>query len=99
MLIDGVPIEEPYLEDGATTDGVQALTVPPGSIYVLSDNRSNSQDSRGLGPVFTDRVIGPVAVVNVPLDRLAVGAIVLFGAAFLALALLPSRARAGEDAG
>jgi signal peptidase I len=89
LAIDGRALTEPYLSDGTVTEGVVALTVPAGSVYVLSDNRSNAQDSRLLGPVRTDQVIGVVAVRNVPLDWLAIGGAVLAGLALAALLLLP----------
>jgi signal peptidase I len=32
--------------------------VPPSSVYVLGDNRAESEDSRFFGPVGDDRLIG-----------------------------------------
>jgi signal peptidase I len=45
-----------------TVDGLYygPVTVPPGSIFVLGDNRANSVDSRTLGPVRLDALIGQV---------------------------------------
>jgi len=34
------------------------VIVPQASVYVLGDNRSNSEDSRVFGPVSDDRLIG-----------------------------------------
>lgn len=89
LAIDGRALIEPYLTGGTVTEGVMDLTVPPGSVYVLSDNRSNAQDSRLLGPVETDHVIGVVAVRNVPLDWLALGGAALSVVALAGLLLLP----------
>ena len=36
------------------------MVVPPGSVYVLGDNRSESEDSRAFGPVNLDRIVGKV---------------------------------------
>ena len=32
--------------------------VPPGKLFVMGDNRGNSQDSRFLGPIEEDKIIG-----------------------------------------
>jgi type IV secretory pathway protease TraF len=36
------------------------VTVPAGSVYLLSDNRQVARDSREFGPVAGDRVVGRV---------------------------------------
>lgn len=38
--------------------------VPPGTVYVLGDNREVSSDSREFGPVDLSRIIGKVVVVR-----------------------------------
>lgn len=40
------------------------FVVPPGTVYVLGDNREVSSDSREFGPVELSRVIGKVIVVR-----------------------------------
>ena len=44
--------------------------VPAGRIFVMGDNRGNSQDSRFLGPIETDKIIGRGFVVIWPLSHL-----------------------------
>lgn len=70
VIIDGVPIDEPYISPGPRMPDFGPITVPPGEIFVMGDNRGNSVDSRRFGTVPVDRIIG-VAVVRIwPLDRI-----------------------------
>jgi signal peptidase I len=57
VYVNGAKIDEPYVQD---PDGrsVPEITVPPSFVYVLGDNRANSEDSRSFGAVSDDRLIG-----------------------------------------
>jgi signal peptidase I len=61
LVVNGRIVPEPPV-DLNTVDGLYygPVTVPPGSIFVLGDNRANSVDSRTLGPVRLDALIGQV---------------------------------------
>ncbi|HEY7597971.1 MAG TPA: signal peptidase I [Actinophytocola sp.] len=79
VLVDGKPLDEPYIYWTPTAEPRQAsfapITVPDGMLFVLGDNRNNSSDSRyqggggknGLVPV--DNVIGKVRWIVLPPSR------------------------------
>ncbi|MEO8285363.1 MAG: signal peptidase I [Chloroflexota bacterium] len=57
VYVDGVRLDEPYVK--ATPDYVQEpIVVPPGTIYVLGDNRRNSSDSHVWGPLDVNKIVG-----------------------------------------
>jgi len=67
--IDGVRLDEPYIEDEITDCGqreCESVTIPEGQIFVMGDNRRNSSDSRFFGPVAIDAVQGKAWVVYWP---------------------------------
>jgi signal peptidase I len=70
LLVDGARVPEPYLTGPPDTRDYPPTTVPAGSLFVLGDNRLNSNDSRfGLGFVPIDKVIGRAFVIMWPPSR------------------------------
>ena len=55
---NGQELTEPYLDPGVTTTGCEKTKVGPGELYVMGDNRTNSQDSRAFGPIRESDVVG-----------------------------------------
>ncbi len=79
LIVNGVPIDEPYINDGARPSEIEfSVVVPEGSLWVMGDNRQNSRDSRyhqgdpGGGAIPLDNVVGVAFVTLWPLDRATV---------------------------
>lgn len=57
VYIDGRPLDEPWATRQGGPDYPPTL-VPPLHVFVLGDNRGNSNDSRTFGPVMVDWIVG-----------------------------------------
>jgi len=71
LYIDGRELIEPYLDPEVVTPtscgGDQAkLTVPADSVFVMGDNRGGSKDSRDIGPVSYQDLLGRAFVIIWP---------------------------------
>jgi signal peptidase I len=71
VFIDGLLLREPYLPDGVRTGDFPAEVVPEGHVFVLGDNRGNSADSRVIGPVAIESIIGRAIALVWPPQRLS----------------------------
>ncbi len=69
LLRNDEPVDEPYLDPGVTTEGCKTMTVPAGKLYVMGDNRTNSQDSRSFGVIDRSDVVGRAFVRIWPLTH------------------------------
>jgi len=58
VYIDGVAIDEPYLRPGSQMPAFGPVTVPEGEVFVMGDNRNQSEDSRRFGTVPVGDIIG-----------------------------------------
>ena len=62
VYVDGVKLDEPYLPENmnppADTSTIRSIDIPEGQIFLMGDNRNNSRDSRYIGPVDEDDVVG-----------------------------------------
>lgn len=67
--INGQPLKEPWLPAGVVTDAFGPVSIPSGDWYVLGDNRSNSADSRVIGPISGDLIIGVADAIVYPPSR------------------------------
>lgn len=73
VYVNDVPIDEPYIATAplyrypqGAENGV--YTVPAGMVFVLGDNRNNSQDSHTFNAVALDRIVGQALVVYLPIE-------------------------------
>jgi signal peptidase I len=66
---NGQPVEEPYLDQDTRTEGCKQTTVGPGQLFVMGDNRTNSQDSRVFGVIQRSDVVGRAFVRIWPLNH------------------------------
>lgn len=79
LYLNGQPVEEPYLEQNRVqakeqgvplTEDFGPITVPEGQLFVMGDNRLNSRDSRSIGPISLDAVVGRSEFVFWPLGSI-----------------------------
>ena len=68
VYVDNAPFQERADQSADRTD-LASLSVPADHIFVLGDNRAQSDDSREFGPVPVESVIGRAALVVWPLTR------------------------------
>lgn len=83
LYINGEPFEEPYLdslkkatidlpltENFELEDKIGATIVPEGHVFVLGDNRRKSKDSRSIGAVPIEEIIGNTKFVFWPMKNI-----------------------------
>jgi len=77
-LVKRVIITEPYISAGQAPSAIEfEIEVPPGSLWVMGDNRGNSEDSRyhgdlpSKGFVSTEWVVGRAMVISWPFENWA----------------------------
>jgi signal peptidase I len=66
VLVNGEPVDEPYLAEGVGTADFSPITVPDDAVWVMGDNRGSSGDSRSFGPVPLDAIVGKAFVIVWP---------------------------------
>lgn len=57
---NGTALDEPYIKETMLYSSPKKIVVPDNNIFVMGDNRNNSADSRYIGPVPVDHVMGNV---------------------------------------
>jgi signal peptidase I len=69
VFVNGHEVVEPYLPRSAVTDDFGPVHVPPGRLWVMGDNRTNSADSRVFGPIKESTIVGRAIVRVWPLNH------------------------------
>ncbi|WP_088105074.1 signal peptidase I [Halalkalibacter urbisdiaboli] len=85
LYVNDEPIEEPYLDELKQVYKGESLTsdfqlvevtsetvVPEEHLFVLGDNRRHSKDSRDIGTVHIDKVVGKANVVFWPISDIRI---------------------------
>ncbi|WP_042150203.1 signal peptidase I [Paucisalibacillus sp. EB02] len=86
LYINGTPYDEPYLDefkqkmvDGPLTGSftlretpVGSDVVPEGHLFVMGDNRQGSRDSRHIGAIPLEKIIGTTNIVYFPIREIKI---------------------------
>jgi signal peptidase I len=70
VLINGRALDEPYVKTWNRTCTFAAHQVGANQVFVMGDNRDDSQDSRFFGPISEDLIVGRAFVIVWPLTHL-----------------------------
>jgi signal peptidase I len=71
VYVNGEPIVEPYLLQ-LPRESMPPTKIPEGKLFVLGDNRLNSNDSRSFGMVSMDEVLGRAWLRYWPINEVAI---------------------------
>ena len=75
VAVDGQVLDEPYIHEAMlcpTYENQTHMEVPEGSIFVMGDNRNNSDDSRDIriGSIDEDYILGKAVFSLLPFDTI-----------------------------
>jgi signal peptidase I len=76
VYVNGGVLDEGYLNQDHScyatdpSENFGPRTVPAGDVFVMGDNRCNSEDSREFGPISTSSIIGRAFMIVWPLNRI-----------------------------
>lgn len=69
---NGLLLKESYLNDPMDEDELFHLIVPTGDVFVMGDNRNHSSDSRVIGTIPMNQIVGRAELVLLPFERFRV---------------------------
>ena len=68
VYINGFPADEPYIKEPPLRN-LDERTIPEGSVFVMGDNRNDSNDSRTWGPLPVENIIGKAIFIYYPFSN------------------------------
>ena len=71
VIINGEPLDEGYI-NGPPRGAYGPTIVPDDSVFVMGDNRNNSNDSRSFGPIPYDDIVGRAWIRYWPLQEIGI---------------------------
>lgn len=69
LFINATQVGEPYV-NGVPQGDFGPMTVPEDSVFVMGDNRNNSEDSRSFGALKTEQIVGQAILIYWPPQRM-----------------------------
>lgn len=72
IYINGIVLEEDYIAERVNSWYSGEFHVPEGHVFVLGDNRNHSDDSRRIGPIPFNDVLGRVMFIYWPFEQFEV---------------------------
>ncbi|MEG1473501.1 MAG: signal peptidase I [Christensenella sp.] len=70
VYINGEALDEEYTNKEEAYADMQPVVVPQNSIFVMGDNRANSMDSRMVGPIKHEWIVGHAVAVIFPFNEI-----------------------------
>lgn len=56
VYVDNIELDEAYIKELVPEDNYEKITIPKGEVFVMGDNRNNSNDSRSIGTIKTSDI-------------------------------------------
>jgi signal peptidase I len=69
VYINGKILSEPYLTFSTQTSTIPPTKIAADHLFVMGDNRENSTDSRELGPISVDQILGRAEFIYWPVSE------------------------------
>ncbi|OLD36358.1 MAG: signal peptidase I, partial [Armatimonadetes bacterium 13_1_40CM_3_65_7] len=68
LYVNERQMSEPYI-NGTPQGNYGPFTVPEDSVFVMGDNRNNSEDSRAFGPLKKEFIVGQALLIYWPIPH------------------------------